>query len=175
MMPVSPLRRGTATSEHAERLVATLGACATDVFETMVGRPLTQVHPARGDAPRPTGNIVGTIGFTGSSAGLVAFYTTYEAAREITSGLLGFGEPGTATRDEVVDAIGEVTNMIAGSFRTRLASHGDPWAIATPTVTLGSDFCITPVRSVQRTVLPFRMDRYEVSVELILMRRVTPP
>lgn len=174
MNAVSTPRRVAACTDDAfaDHLVATLSTCATDVFETMVGRSLSVTNPAEGDAPRPAGNMVGTVGFTGSSSGLVVFYTCYEAAREITAGLLGMSQPESATREEVVDAIGEVTNMIAGSFRTRLAIEGDTWAISIPTVTLGSDFYIKPVSSGRRTLLPFRMDHHEVLVELILTRRV---
>ena len=42
------------------------------------------------------------------------------------------------------DAIGEVTNMIAGAFRTRMAAFEDAWAISVPTVTVGSDFYMKP-------------------------------
>ena len=156
----------------ADRLVETLAICTRDVFDTMVGRALTEKTPLDGDALRPASNLVGMIGFTGSTSGLVVFYTTYEAAREITAGLLGMDDPGEASRDEVVDAIGEVTNMIAGSFRTRLATEGDAWAISVPTVTLGSDFYIKPVTTGRRTMLPFGMGQHEVFVELILTRRI---
>lgn len=174
MTAVSTPRHVAARTDDAfaDHLVATLATCAKDVFETMVGRPLTEKVSGEGDALRPAGNMVGMVGFTGSSSGLVVVYTTYEAAREITAGLLGTGEPDSATRDEVVDAIGEVTNMIAGSFRTRLAIEGDTWAISIPTVTLGSDFYIKPVSSGRRTLLPFRMSHHEMLVELILTRRV---
>ena len=55
---------------------------------------------------------------------------------------------------EIPDAIGEITNMVAGSFRTRMATEGDAWAISVPTVTMGSDFYIKPMTNGRRVLLP---------------------
>ena len=71
---------------------------------------------------------------------------------------------------EIADAIGEITNMVAGSFRTRMAREGDAWAISVPTVTMGSDFYIKPMSNGRRVLLPFRMEEQEVFVELIVTK-----
>ena len=81
-------------------------------------------------------------------------------------------EPGHIN-GELPDAIGELTNMIAGSFRTRVAhSKGETWAISVPTVTIGSDFYMKYVSDVQRMLCPFRMknNKAELFVELIVTR-----
>jgi len=66
------------------------------------------------------------------------------------------------------DAIGEVTNMIAGAFRTRMAAFQDAWAISVPTVTVGSDFYIKPISTGDRVIVGFTMDAHELFVELII-------
>ena len=71
---------------------------------------------------------------------------------------------------EVADAIGEITNMVAGSFRTKMAAEGDAWAISVPTVTIGSDFYIKPMTNGRRVLLPFRMGEQEIFVELIVTK-----
>lgn len=143
-----------------------LVASTEEVFATMVFRSLARGLPIEGEALRPGSNVVGTIGFAGSSTGLVAFYSTLDAAREIAGAMLG--QPPEEVNGEVPDAIGEVTNMIAGSFRTRMAAEGDVWAISIPTVTMGSDFYIKPMTRGRRVLLPFRMDDHEIFVELIV-------
>jgi chemotaxis protein CheX len=107
------------------------------------------------------------VGFAGSSNGLVAFYSTLAAARNIASAMLGMPE-NEIERDGLADAIGEITNMIAGSFRTHMAANGDAWAITVPTVTIGSDFYIKPLTNGHRVLIPFGMEGHEVFVELIL-------
>ena len=93
-----------------------------------------------------------------------------DAAQVITASMLGI-----ETRNingELPDAIGELTNMIAGSFRTRVAhAKGETWAISVPTVTIGSDFYTRYVSDVQRVLCPFRMkNQAELFVELIVTR-----
>jgi chemotaxis protein CheX len=68
------------------------------------------------------------------------------------------------------DAIGEITNMIAGALRTKMTDAGHPWAISIPTVTIGSDFYTKYVSDVRRVLCPFKMEEHEICVELIMMK-----
>ncbi len=149
-------------------IIENLAQATAEVFETMVFRSLETGNPIEGEALRPGSNVVGTIGFAGSSSGLVAFYSTLATAREITGAMLGMSPD--EVNGEIPDAIGEITNMVAGSFRTRMAQEGDAWAISVPTVTMGSDFYIKPMTNGRRVLLPFRMGEHEVFVELILTK-----
>jgi len=149
-----------------DTLVDTLTKSTEEVFETMVFRTLTSLLPIEGDALRPQSNVVGTVGFAGGACGLVAFYSTLDAARDIAGSMLGM-DPADVN-GEMADAIGEVTNMIAGSFRTQMAKSGHSWAISVPTVTVGSDFYIKPMVNGRRVLIPFKMDTHEVFVELIM-------
>lgn len=153
----------------SETLVKNLVEATHEVFETMVFRTLEQGEPIPDAQGAPKSNVVGAVGFAGSSCGLVAFYSTLDAAKEITGAMLGIGP--TEVNGEIPDAIGEITNMIAGSFRTKMASEGDAWAISIPTVTMGSDFYIKPFSTGQRILLPFHMDASDVYVELILTKQ----
>jgi chemotaxis protein CheX len=149
-------------------MIETLRACTHDVFGTMVGTSLAEGTPLDGDALRPQSNVVGQIGFGGSRSGLVVFYTTFDGAGAITRALLAMDGADEPTKPEIADAIGEITNMVAGSFRTRMATDGDAWAISIPTVTMGSDFYMTPLSDGRRTMLPFRMGDHEIFVELVI-------
>jgi chemotaxis protein CheX len=148
-----------------------LSAATTEVFRTMVFREVTACARSESAAAlQPGANVVATVAFAGKTSGLVAVYTTFEAATEITAAMLGI-EPGQVD-GELPDAIGELANMIAGSFRTRMAAvQGETWAISIPTVTVGKDFYTKYVSDVQRVVCPFQMGSREVRVELIVTRR----
>jgi len=146
-----------------------LTAATCDVFRTMVFREVEASTPIVGDVLRPGANVVGTVAFAGQTCGLVVFYSTLDAAHKITASMLGIA-PGDVN-GELPDAIGELTNMIAGSFRTRMAHvRGEAWAISVPTVTMGSDFYTKYVSDVQRVLCPFRMNDAELFVELIVTR-----
>lgn len=150
------------------QLIDQLAKATEEVFETMVFKKLTKGSPIEGDALRPRSNVVGLVGFGGSLSGLVAFYTTIDAAQEIAGSMLGM--PAADVNGEMPDAIGEVTNMIAGGFRLKLAEKGETLAISIPSVTIGSDFYTKYASDVQRILCPFRMDENEICVELILTR-----
>ncbi|HYE88391.1 MAG TPA: chemotaxis protein CheX [Vicinamibacterales bacterium] len=142
-------------------------ASSREVLEAMVGRSVTFSLPIEGEALRPRSNVVGTSAFTGSiGGGLVAFYTTLETAKVLTATMLGIRE--TPVDDEVIDAIGEITNMIAGTLRTKMAADGDLWAVSIPTVTVGSDFYTKCVRDVRRVLCPLKIDEHELFIELIV-------
>jgi chemotaxis protein CheX len=147
-----------------------LTAATRDVFRTMVFQEVEVASPpTAGEALKPGANVVGTVAFAGRTAGLVVFYSTLDTAQVITASMLGI-EP-SRVNGELHDAIGELTNMIAGSFRTRMAhARGETWAISVPTVTVGSDFYTKYVSDVQRVLCPFRMKKAELFVELIVTR-----
>ncbi len=151
-----------------KEMIDKLVEATNEVFETMVFRELDTGVPIEGDALRPRSNVVGTVSFAGSRSGLVAFYSTMATANSIAGAMLGV-DP-AQVNGEMADAIGEITNMIAGSFRTKMARDGDAWAISVPTVTVGSDFYTKYVTDVQRILCPFRMQDEEIFVELILMK-----
>jgi chemotaxis protein CheX len=119
-------------------LIEELVKATEEVFETMVFKKLSTGAPIDADALRPRSNVVGLVGFGGTLSGLVAFYSTKEAADEIAGSMLGM--PAAEVNGEMADAIGEVTNMIAGGFRLKLAERSESPAISIPSVTIGSDF-----------------------------------
>jgi chemotaxis protein CheX len=151
-----------------EDMLASLLESTQEVFHTMVFTTLGTQTPIEGDALRPRSNVVGTIAFAGVRSGIVAFYSTTKTAHAIAGAMLGI--PPEQVNGEMPDAIGEITNMIAGAFRTKMARTGPPWAISVPTVTVGSDLYTKYVSDVRRVLCPFTFEDGEVFVELILTK-----
>ena len=149
-----------------ENVLDHLKVATEEVFETMIFKPVTRCEPLSGDALRPQSNVVATVAFAGHRRGLVSFHSSLDAAREIAGAMLGM-EPETLN-GEMPDAIGEVANMIAGAFRTKLAAIEPASAIAIPTVTIGSDFSTKYLSAAQRALCPFQMDSQTLYVELLL-------
>jgi chemotaxis protein CheX len=150
-------------------MVPDLVTATHEVFETMVGQPLQHESPVEGEALRPQSNVVACVGMAGSVSGCVAIYSTKDTAFVIAASLLDM--PPDEVNGEMVDAIGEIANMVAGSFRTRLTDSGHPCDITVPTVTVGSDFYTSYVKSVERMMCPFTFSNdkgHEIFVELIL-------
>jgi chemotaxis protein CheX len=137
----------------------------TEVFQTMVFTSLTP-GAAIVDGSQPVANVVGAVRFLGTVSGCVSFYSSDTAAREIAGAMLGIS-PEEAS-DEVCDTVGEITNMIAGTLRGKLAQKGDTLMITPPSVTRGTDFHAQHFNVASRVLCPFKMGGHDVFVELIL-------
>jgi chemotaxis protein CheX len=155
----------TTTAASDATLMPKLAEATREVFETMVFTTLTGGEPLS-DKPQPEASVMGSVRFLGSLSGTVSFYAADDAAREIACLMLG-AAPEEAD-GQLADAIGEITNMIAGTFRAKMAQAGETLMITTPTVTRGSDFCAQHFHVVSRWLSPFTMNGRTVYVELIL-------
>ncbi len=131
------------------KMIPVLTEVTEEVFETMVFSPVKALPPCDTLPPPFGAGIIATISFSGATTnGVVSFYAPMSAARTITAAMLGLSPE--ELQDEVPDAIGELTNMIAGAFRTRMADDGGAWTISTPNVALG----FRPLRPARRRHLP---------------------
>ena len=146
-------------------LLDSLVSATEEVFDTMLAIPLTARPPVTGPLEVPA-NVVATVAFAGHRKGLVVVYSSLAAARHITSSMLGI--PLHDVNGEVPDAMGEIANMVAGTFRNRLAAVEPASDISVPTVTIGTDFSMLYSSAVHRSRCPFDMQGEALSVELIL-------
>ncbi len=143
-----------------------LATATEEVFETMIFKTLEALPIGTDDRNRSASNVVASVAFAGHRRGLVAFHSSLPTAKDIAGAMLGM--PAETINGEMPDAIGEVANMIAGTFRNKLAAVEPPSAIAVPTVTIGSDFSTNYTSAVRRALCSFQMEGQPISVELIL-------
>ncbi|MDP6442874.1 MAG: chemotaxis protein CheX [Pirellulaceae bacterium] len=109
-------------------------ASTQSVFTTMLGLELQRVNFCAIDADRPSYEVNGVIGFAGGITGNIVLSMTSSLAWEVVSGLLQAESPDT---EELVDAVSELTNMIAGGAKSRL--RRDDLKITLPSVLLGEN------------------------------------
>lgn len=152
-----------------EILTTTLVASMGEAFDMMIGKSVAH----HGDGPElPAGwraHVAASIAFAGHRTGVVSIHSSVDAAKEITGGMLGM-DPADVN-GEISDAMGEVANLVVGSFRTKLAALEPASFITVPTVTVGSDFATRYASNSARGLYHFRMDEEWLLVELILMDR----
>ncbi len=147
--------------EHIARAVA-------DVFKTMLGRPVRHDQAA---APQTAAaQVVGTVGFIGDITGVVYLYFEQPFAHSCTGRMLGMTESELkAAGDDVInDAIGELTNMVAGSFKNALCDAGYPCKLTIPSILRGRNLCVEPVGTAQRHRYPFECSAQHVVADVIL-------
>jgi len=93
----------------------TLSSLATDIWSSMLGIDL---QPGSADVAELSGErtLTGCVQITGGWAGAVTIRCATAAAARFAAVMFGC-EPETLSDEEVRDALGELTNMLAGSVK----------------------------------------------------------
>jgi chemotaxis protein CheX len=107
-----------------------LDSAVSEVFETMLER---SCDPMEGEVDTIAGKIVARIQFTGAVDGECLLYASQATASVTAEALLGI--PSEPCDPMVDDAIGELCNMIAGGWKSKLATHQSSCLISVPAVT----------------------------------------
>jgi len=118
-----------------ERLTGLLAASAEMVLNVMLqeeSRPKPSLPDADGLLHD---GIISFIGLAGEWSGTGSVLCSGAAALSIASKLLLTDAP--AVDQEVLDAVGEITNMIFGNFKDCVESYFGPLSLSTPSVIYG--------------------------------------
>jgi chemotaxis protein CheX len=140
------------------------------VFNTMLHCPLTRGVPFVKSEPHPQYDVSGVIGLSGTAKGTVVLSLCEDAALMAAGAMLG-ERPQTVNGD-VRDAIGELTNMIAGSAKAQLEHMA--LSVSLPSVITGKGHCVEFPRQVTPICIPFDCEWGRVAVEVGLIEEKTP-
>jgi chemotaxis protein CheX len=132
------------------------------VFEQMLGVELVREAPFIRKDFAPQYEITGMIGLSGKTTGTVAVSLPGEMALAITEKLLG--ERPSDVNAQAVDAVGEMTNMIAGAAKARLEHL--QLSLGLPTVVLGRSTRIAFPSRATPISIPFSSPLGPVVVEV---------
>lgn len=106
-----------------------------NVFDMMLATPAVLT---KDESPLPTGRISGTIGIAGESVtGAIYLHLPEPLARSAACTMLGDPTGQTIGDDETNDAVGELTNMVAGALKSALCDIERHCAVSTPSVIRG--------------------------------------
>ena len=131
-------------------------------FKTMLGCVLTRGIPYVKNGSQPEHEVSGVIGLTGKAQGTVVVGLGREAALRATEAMLQERPP--EINGDVVDAIGELANIIAGSAKSQL-EHLD-LSVSLPSVITGKGHCIQFPTKVTPICIPFDSDWGLITVEV---------
>lgn len=105
----------------------------------------------------PEGRVTGMIGMNGKCTGFMTLILPERVATLAVSGLLQDEFP--KLNSQVIDGVGELTNIICGGLKTRL--YNTPWMIGTitiPSVILGSNYHISYSKGIEFGAVSFEID-----------------
>jgi chemotaxis protein CheX len=142
-----------------------------EVMSTMMGMEV-EAGQVRFEkiAPR-SAEVIGSVGVAGVLSGSITIFLDMELAKTVTANMLMM-DPGEIEGDEeIVDAIGETANMIAGNIKTHLFDKVPLFDIATPSVTIGRDVRRTTIANRFGMIAPFLHEGREFHVEFLLVER----
>lgn len=112
-----------------------------EIFGTMVGLEDLLHLPIQIDPVNNFTDCVSSlVGLAGSYNGLVSLHMPSSLALTATSSMLGLEV--NELDDDVNDAMGEIANMIAGSFKQHLSKGGMDVHLSTPSVVYGKEYFI---------------------------------
>ncbi len=121
----------------------------------------------------PDKHLTAMVGFAGSYMGLAAIHCSETFARRVGAAMLHL-DCDELTNEDVRDALGEISNMIAGHFKARLAeknqSDAEVFDQSVPTVIIGSGYETHAVTDAPRYCVKFETDYEDFYVELALKK-----
>jgi chemotaxis protein CheX len=140
-------------------------SAAISVFDTMLGMTLARGEPYLKDGEQTNYDISGVIGLSGEAKGMVVL----NMSREVALGAAGkmLGETCTEINADVSDAVGELTNMVAGAAKAKIESLN--MSISLPTVVKGESHCIVFPKNTRPICIPFNCTWGPVIVEVGLV------
>ena len=110
---------------------------AKEVFETMIFMEIEE--PSEPDRQIEGDSLLGSITFTNNIEGCLAIRCSVPCAKTIAANMLGIDTPEEIDEEGICDALGEVTNMVMGSLKSRLQAEGEELLVSIPTVTHGQN------------------------------------
>ena len=150
---------------QTQDIVSAVQSAVSEVFSSMLGievEPCPFVHDSTGR--RSTDGVMSFVTLAGGWVGSGLLSCSAELACRLCSQFLM--TESTHVDPEVLDAIGEIANMIIGNFKTAAESQIGPLYLSIPTTIFGKSFGSKSLGSSEWLVIPFKCgpDSFEVWV-----------
>lgn len=140
-----------------EQLIKSLIKDVQEVFINMVGVEDLMHLPIQVDVTTHFKEcLTAMVGLAGTYNGLVSVHLPWPLAISFTSLMLGMEV--TEIDDDVNDAMGEIANMVAGSFKQHLSKGGSDVHLSTPSIVNGGDYVVSSGKNLENITLKFATD-----------------
>lgn len=145
-------------------------SAAGNVFSTMLGCALVRGPLKLKENQAPMYEVSSFIGLSGQCRGMVLVSVARDTALNIAGNMLGT-RPDDLDGD-VLDAVGEITNMIVGAAKTQLEEY--ELNIGLPTVICGTLHSIKFPPGAAPIIIPFESEIGPICIEIGLVEQSTP-
>jgi chemotaxis protein CheX len=141
-------------------------AAVQNVFKTMVQLDIAMGKPILKKDRYTSGQVTGVIGFAGDKKGTFSLAFSRKGAIFIYKKMVYEDAP--SVTPDVIDAIGELTNIISGQARVQIEALGYKLSAALPTVVVGENVEINFITKLPIISLPFTFQNGGDSERLFL-------
>ncbi len=131
-------------------------AAVMNVLETMAQVKARPEKPYINKDGVAVGDITGVLKISGHTNGVISLTLTKDAVLTIVNNMLF--ENFTEINDDIADAVGELTNVIAGQARVKLGEIGKKFQAGTPEIVIGKGKKINHIPSAPILAIPFSLD-----------------
>jgi len=135
-----------------------------NVLETMAFMKAAPQQPFLKKDNVAKGDVSSVIGLSGESKGTISITFTEPCILSIVSNM--FGETMSQINNEVMDAVGEIANMISGQARQVLEGKGKVLYAAVPTMIKGKDHSISHKTTAPIMAVPFKTEHGDFTIEV---------
>lgn len=165
----------TGTNRLDESLVTdSLSRATLDVFGTMLGvDAVAGPRYTERQPPHPTHGLVSLIGMAGAWVGTGGISCSAELACKLSSRFLMTEYE--SVNDDVLDAMGELTNMIIGNFKNEIEQHVGSLGLSIPTVIFGRNFVARSAAENDWIAVPFECEGETMIVKVCLSPQANRP
>jgi chemotaxis protein CheX len=124
-----------------EDLFNALKRDVSEIFITMVGLEDLMHLPVQIDPVTEFKDCISSmVGLGGKYSGLISLHMPSELAEKTTCQMLGLR---TVSQEDVRDAMGEIANMIGGSFKSHISQTSLDVHLSIPSVVYGKEYVIS--------------------------------
>ncbi len=141
-----------------------------NAFQTMLGCKVERGGLKLRDGSSDLHEISGMIGLSGHVAGMVVLSLARNVALKSTSALLM--TEANQINEEVIDAVGELTNMVAGAAKSKMGQY--ELSIGLPSVITGKGHFVRFPSNVTPIVVPYETDWGPLTLEVGLAAASVP-
>jgi chemotaxis protein CheX len=152
-------------------LAASTSQATAEVMQTMMNMDIAPSSTSFSKVESRQAEVIGSVGVAGVLSGCITVFLTRQLAQIVTARMLMMSPEEPVAEADMVDAVGEMANMIAGNIKTNLFKKIPLFDIATPNVTVGVEMKRASVAEQLCLLTAFEWEGHEFLVEFLLVSK----
>lgn len=126
-------------NENLERVIAALQSAVIDVLSRMAMTEVVCVHRDKLQSFCIDREAGGMVRLSGLQEGMIGISSDLKVLRDVVARIIGL-DPGQLTREDLMDGIAELANMIGGGMKSNAGLSGVK--VSTPMAVVGNDLLV---------------------------------